>query len=154
MSVAQFRGGKSTKWQSDRSDLSARRVTSPMPFPAILRSRIQRNSKAESFLSGCALGPLKCPSNFSRWRLLPSESFQFANVYLGPFTSFRILGHVTSDLKRQEFVTTKNQTAKPSFASGFDSVERSCGDVKNLLNTKTDLWNKLKKKVNHPQASA
>jgi hypothetical protein len=37
--------------------------------------RIQRNSKAESLLSGCALGPLKCPSNFPRWRFLASKSF-------------------------------------------------------------------------------
>jgi hypothetical protein len=51
------------------------RVTFP-PGP-----RIQRNSKAESLLPGCALGPPKCPSNFPRRRLLPSESIQFANVY-------------------------------------------------------------------------
>jgi hypothetical protein len=36
---------------------------------------IQRNSKAESLLSSCAFGPLKCPSEFSRWRVLPSTSF-------------------------------------------------------------------------------
>ena len=69
------------------------------PTPPFLGPRIQRNSKAESLLPGCALSPLKCPSNFPRRRLLPSERFQFANVCSSPFTSLRILGHVASDLK-------------------------------------------------------
>jgi hypothetical protein len=47
----------------------------PGSFLVILGTRIQRNSKAESLLSSCALGPLKCPSNFSRWRFFPSKSF-------------------------------------------------------------------------------
>jgi hypothetical protein len=61
-----------------------RKLTSPS-----LRPRIQRNAQAESLLSGCALGPFKCPCNFSYRRLLPSESFQVAYICSGPFTSLR-----------------------------------------------------------------
>jgi hypothetical protein len=41
----------------------------------ILGTRIQRNSQAERLLTSRALGPLKCSSNFSRWRFLPSKHF-------------------------------------------------------------------------------
>ena len=41
----------------------------------LLGTRIQRDSKAESLLSSCAFGPLKCPSNFPCWCLLSSERF-------------------------------------------------------------------------------
>ena len=61
-----------------------------------LGPRIQRNAQAESLLSGCTLGPFKCPCNFSNWCLLPSESFQFANIGSGPFASFRLGSHIAS----------------------------------------------------------
>src|SRR6516165_2758296 len=79
---------------------SAQGLPHGRPLPAQARSplgpRIQRNAQAESLLSGCTLGPFKCPCNFSNWCLLPSESFQFANIGSGPFASFGLGSHVAS----------------------------------------------------------
>jgi hypothetical protein len=80
-----------------------------------LSPRIQRNPQAESLLSGCPLGPLECPSNFSRWRLLPSKCFQIANISSSPFTPPGILGHVTSNLRNKYLHNNKTATAKRNF---------------------------------------
>ena len=71
-----------------------------------LGPRIQRNTQTESLLSSCPLGPLECPSNLSRWRLLPSEHFQFANICSSPFTAPG--RHVTSNLKNKYLHNNKN----------------------------------------------